>query len=143
MTTFQTVIMYACLAALGLSVIAGIPWLVCCALRTFFRSVPAGSRVALVLASALGGDAGTVWYNEDDPDCPVTMAWSGTSGNYVLTFDTAGLSPGFVQATYEQGQESYTSFGGAGIELTKIRIGGKVYTVGTATIDGKTVLTLQ
>lgn len=53
MTTFQTVIMYACLAALGLSVIAGIPWLVYCALRTFFRSVPAGFRVALVLASAV------------------------------------------------------------------------------------------
>ena len=94
-------------------------------------------------ASELGGDAGTVWYNEDDADCPVTMTWSGTSGNYVLTFDTAGLSAGFVQAAYEQGQESYTSFGGAGLELTKIRIGGKVYTVGTATIDGKTVLTLE
>ena len=94
-------------------------------------------------ASELGGGAGTVWYNEDDADCPVTMTWSGTSGNYVLTFDTAGLSSGFVQATYEQGQESYTSFGGAGLELTKIRIGGKVYTVGTATIDGKTVLTLE
>jgi hypothetical protein len=94
-------------------------------------------------ASELGGDAGTVWYNEDDAGCPVTMTWSGTSGNYVLTFDTAGLSAGFVQAAYEQGQESYTSFGGAGLELTKIRIGGKVYTVGTATIDGKTVLTLE
>ena len=53
MTTFQTVIMYACLAALGLAVLAGIAWLVCCALRTFFRSVPAGSRVALALASAV------------------------------------------------------------------------------------------
>ena len=94
-------------------------------------------------ASELGSGAGTVWYNEDDADCPVTMTWSGTSGNYVLTFDTAGLSSGFVQATYEQGQESYTSFGGAGLELTKIRIGGKVYTVGTSTIDGKTVLTLE
>ena len=110
---------------------------------TVTYAVEAEQHPTAQFASALGGDAGTVWYNEDDPDCPVTMAWSGTSGNYVLTFDTAGLSPGFVQATYEQGQESYTSFGGAGIELTKIRIGGKVYTVGTATIDGKTVLTLE
>lgn len=106
-------------------------------------AVEAEQHPTAQFASALGGEAGTVWYNEDDPDCPVTMAWSGTSGNYVLTFDTAGLSHGFVQATYEQGQESYTSFGGAGLELTKIRIGGKVYTVGTATIDGKTVLTLE
>ena len=110
---------------------------------TVTYAVEAEQHPTAQFASKLGGEAGTVWYNEDDADCPVTMAWSGTSGNYVLTFDTAGLSYGFVQATYEQGQESYTSFGGAGLELTKIRIGGKVYTVGTATIDGKTVLTLQ
>lgn len=119
----------------GISVASG----VC----TVTYAVEAEQHPTAQFASALGGDAGTAWYNEDDADCPVTMAWSGTSGNYVLTFDTAGLSPGFVQATYEQGQESYTSFGGAGLELTKIRIGGKVYTVGTATIDGKTVLTLE
>ena len=119
----------------GISVASG----VC----TVTYAVEAEQHPTAQFASALGGEAGTVWYNEGDADCPVTMAWSGTSGNYVLTFDTAGLSAGFVQATYEQGQESYTSFGGAGLELTKIRIGGKVYTVGTATIDGKTVLTLQ
>ena len=119
----------------GISVASG----VC----TVTYAVEAEQHPTAQFASALGGDAGTVWYNEGDADCPVTMTWSGTSGNYVLTFDTAGLSAGFVQATYEQGQESYTSFGGAGLELTKIRIGGKVYTVGTATIDGKTVLTLQ
>lgn len=45
MTTYQTAIMYACLAALGLAVLAGIAWLVCCALRTFFRSVPALSLI--------------------------------------------------------------------------------------------------
>ena len=110
---------------------------------TVTYAVEAEQHPTAQFASKLGGEAGTVWYNEGDADCPVTMTWSGTSGNYVLTFDTAGLSAGFVQATYEQGQESYTSFGGAGLELTKIRIGGKVYTVGTATIDGKTVLTLQ
>ena len=119
----------------GISVASG----VC----TVTYAVEAEQHPTVRFASELGGDAGTVWYNEDDADCPVTMTWSGTSGNYVLTFDTAGLSAGFVQATYEQGQESYTSFGGAGLELTKIRIGGKVYTVGTATIDGKTVLTLE
>ena len=53
MTTYQTVIMYACLATLGLAVLAGIAWIVCCALRTFFRSVPAGSRAALALATAV------------------------------------------------------------------------------------------
>lgn len=119
----------------GISVASG----VC----TVTYAVEAEQHPTAQFASALGGDAGTVWYNEGDADCPVKMTWSGTSGNYVLSFDTAGLSAGFVQATYEQGQESYTSFGGAGLELTKIRIGGKVYTVGTATIDGKTVLTLQ
>ena len=119
----------------GISVASG----VC----TVTYAVEAEQHPTARFASELGGDAGTVWYNEDDAGCPVTMTWSGTSGNYVLTFDTAGLSAGFVQATYEQGQESYTSFGGAGLELTKIRIGGKVYTVGTATIDGKTVLTLE
>lgn len=110
---------------------------------TVTYAVEAEQHPTARFAAELGGDAGDVWYSEDDADCPVTMTWSGTSGNYVLTFDTAGLSAGFVQATYEQGQESYTSFGGAGLELTKIRIGGKVYTVGTATIDGKTVLTLE
>ena len=110
---------------------------------TVTYAVEAEQHPTAQFASKLGGEAGTVWYNEGDADCPVTMTWSGTSGNYVLTFDTAGLSAGFVQATYEQGQESYTSFGGAGLELTKIRIGGKVYTVGTSTIDGKTVLTLE
>ena len=119
----------------GISVASG----VC----TVTYAVEAEQHPTAQFASKIGGDAGTVWYNEGDEDCPVTMTWSGTSGNYVLTFDTAGLSAGFVQATYEQGQESYTSFGGAGLELTKIRIGGKVYTVGTATIDGKTVLTLE
>ena len=119
----------------GISVTSGV--------FTVTYAVEAEQHPTARFASELGGDAGTVWYNEDDADCPVTMTWSGTSGNYVLTFDTAGLSAGFVQATYEQGQESYTSFGGAGLELTKIRIGGKVYTVGTATIDGKTVLTLE
>ncbi len=119
----------------GISVASG----VC----TVTYAVEAEQHPTARFASELGGDAGTVWYNEDDAGCPVTMTWSGTSGNYVLTFDTAGLSAGFVQADYEQGQESYTSFGGAGLELTKIRIGGKVYTVGTATIDGKTVLTLE
>ena len=53
MTTFHTVITYGFLAALGLAVLAGIPWLVCCALRTFFRSVPAGSRAALALIAAV------------------------------------------------------------------------------------------
>ena len=119
----------------GISVASG----VC----TVTYAVEAEQHPTAKFASALGGEPGTVWYSEDDADCPVTMTWSGTSGNYVLTFDTAGLSTGFVQATYEQGQESYTSFGGSGLELTKIRIGGKVYTVGTATIDGKTVLTLE
>ena len=119
----------------GISVASG----VC----TVTYAVEAEQHPTARFASELGGDAGTVWYNEDDAGCPVTMTWSGTSGNYVLTFDTAGLSAGFVQAAYEQGQESYTSFGGAGLEITKIRIGGKVYTVGTATIDGKTVLTLE
>ena len=119
----------------GISVASG----VC----TVTYAVEAEQHPTARFASEIGGDAGTVWYNEDDADCPVTMTWSGTSGNYVLTFDTAGLSAGFVQAAYEQGQESYTSFGGAGLEITKIRIGGKVYTVGTATIDGKTVLTLE
>lgn len=110
---------------------------------TVTYAVEAEQHPTARFAAELGGGAGTVWYSEDDADCPVTMTWSGTSGNYVLTFDTAGLSAGFVQATYEQVQESYTSFGGAGLELTKIRIGGKVYTVGTSTIDGKTVLTLE
>lgn len=52
MTTFQTVTMYACLAALGLFAVAWLAWFVCCALRSFSRSVPAGRRVALALASA-------------------------------------------------------------------------------------------
>ena len=49
LTTFQTVIMYACLAVLGLLVLAGIAWFVCGSLLTFFRSLPPGVRSALAL----------------------------------------------------------------------------------------------
>lgn len=106
-------------------------------------AVEAESHPTARFAASLGGDGGTVWYDEDAADCPVTMTWSGASGNYVLTFDIAGFPSGFVQAAYGQGGETYTSFGGAGLELTRIRIGGRAYTVGTATVDGKTVLTLE
>lgn len=84
------------------------------------------------------------WFADGDPHCPASFSWSGSSGAWTLTLTTPGDADGrgFIRAAYETGGESYTAFGGGGVEVRKIVVGGVPYIAGTSRIDGKTVLTL-
>ncbi len=82
------------------------------------------------------------WKSQDDAASLVTVAWSGTASNYVATVTTkAAQAQMFVRAEYEVSSEPYIK-NHVSVEMQTIRLGGKSYTLGTATIDGKTVLTL-
>lgn len=52
------------------------------------------------------------------------------------------IRAGFFRGAYMKGSETYVKSGGP-MSLSKLIIGGKTYTLGTAIIDGKTVLTLN
>lgn len=84
------------------------------------------------------------WLRDGDEGSPVSFSWSGGSGAWQLDFDVSGGDDvaGYVRATYETGGDSYTAFGGGGVELGRIRVGGIPYTAGVSQVDGKTVLTL-
>lgn len=69
--------------------------------------------------------------------------WSGGSGEWVATLPTFGNPTGFFRASYWTGGGTVVSYGAAAIEIPRIKIGNVEYTVGTATISGHTVLTLE
>lgn len=69
--------------------------------------------------------------------------WSGGSGEWVATLQTCGNPTGFFRASYWTGGGTVVSYGAAAIEIQRIKIGNVEYTVGTATISGHTVLTLE
>lgn len=82
------------------------------------------------------------WKKESDADCPATVVWTGESGAYVATITPkVGTSRLFFKATYEKGGETYIN-NVAPVAMRYIMIGGTRYRIGTATIDGHTVLTL-
>lgn len=91
-----------------------------------------------------GRSPGGPWLRDGEEGSPVSFSWSGGSGAWQLDFDVSGGddAAGFVRATYETGGGSYTAFGGGGVELGRIRVGGIPYIAGVSRIDGKTVLTL-
>ena len=84
------------------------------------------------------------WYAEDDAGCPCNVDWTHPSeGIYVCEWWTQGNEPAmFMRSQYGQGSESRI-VQNAPVEMQTIVIGGTKYALGTATIDGKTVLTLS
>ncbi len=68
--------------------------------------------------------------------------WTGDSGAWTATIPRGDGTCGFFRASYWAGGGTVVEYGAA-IHLTTIDIGGHQYTVGTATINGKTVLTLE
>ena len=84
------------------------------------------------------------WYAEDDAGCPCNVEWTHPSeGIYVCEWWTQGDEPKmFMRSQYGQGSESRI-VQNAPVEMQYIVLGGTKYALGTATIDGKTVLTLS
>ena len=83
-----------------------------------------------------------VWKSETADDCPATVTWSGTSGDYVVSVTpNTATTTCFFRATYETGGDTYVKHNAA-IGMSEIVLNGTTYTLGTATIDGHTVLTL-
>lgn len=82
------------------------------------------------------------WKAEDDPDCVANVEWSGSSGAWIATVSGKVAMPAFfVQASYEVGGNTYIKQS-APVQMSKIVLGGVEYTLGTAVINGNTVLTL-
>ena len=82
------------------------------------------------------------WYAEDDPGCPCNVDWTHPSeGIYVCEWWPQGDEPKmFMRSQYGQGSESRI-VQNAPVEMQTIVIGGVKGTLGTATINGITVLT--
>lgn len=78
------------------------------------------------------------WYKDTDEGAPHTVTWEGS----VATVKVPTNSAGFFRAFYWAGGENYVESTQA-MKLSRINIGGTTYTLGTATISGKTVLTLE
>ena len=82
------------------------------------------------------------WYAEDDAGCPCNVDWTHPSeGIYVCEWWPQGDEPKmFMRSQYGQGSESRI-VQNAPVEMQTIVIGGVKGTLGTATINGITVLT--
>lgn len=82
------------------------------------------------------------WKDEEDADCPATVSWSGSSGNWTaVVAGKVAEAQLFVKAEYEVGGNTYIKQS-APVSVQKLVLGGNEYRVGTATISGHTVLTL-
>ena len=82
------------------------------------------------------------WKDEEDADCPATVNWSGSSGNWTaVVAGKVAEAQLFVKAEYEVGGNTYIKQS-APVSVQKLVLGGNEYRVGTATISGHTVLTL-
>ena len=102
----------------------------------------------LHVAAELKPQGGTVWHDEGAEGCPAQFAgWTGSSGAWTnalwrASAPAAGETDAlFCCATYEAGGGTVVR-SNAPVSMSKIVLGGVTYTLGTATIDGKTVLTL-
>lgn len=110
-------------------------------------------RTALVVSYAITGDhptlsmalsleSGSQWFTEDDETKPATVAWSGHSGAWTATVTpNAATSQLFARAEYAVGGDTYLR-SLIPVSIPHLIIGGTKYSLGTATVDGKTVLTL-
>lgn len=82
------------------------------------------------------------WKDEEDADCPATVNWSGSSGNWTaVVAGKVAEARLFVKAEYEVGGNTYIKQS-APVSVQKLVLGGNEYRVGTAIISGHTVLTL-
>ena len=82
------------------------------------------------------------WKAETAADCPATVAWSGDSGAYVARITpNAATTKCFVKATYQRGGDTYIN-NRCAVGMSQLVLNGTTYNLGTATIDGNTVLTL-
>ena len=82
------------------------------------------------------------WFAETDVGCPVNVSWTSPDpGVYVCEWWPKSTEPTmFMKAEYGQGSETRIRQV-APVEMQSIVVGGVKYTLGTATIDGVTVLT--
>ncbi len=98
------------------------------------EKAPTG-EVCLELANAQ-------WKAETDSDCPATVEWSGSSGAWVARITpTASTDRCFFKASYETGGDTYVN-NRCAVGMSQLVLGGTTYNIGTAEIDGHTVLTL-
>ena len=83
------------------------------------------------------------WIDETNPECPCNTSWTDKGGGiYECEWWPKSTEPRmFMAAVYETGG-STRIVQHAPVEMQKIIIGGVEYTIGTDTINGKTVLTL-
>lgn len=89
-------------------------------------------------------DAGGTWHEAGADGAPFGAAvWTGLSGAWVATIQAGGAATGFFRASYWAGGGTVVSYGAAAMEMQRVKIGNVEYAVGTATIDGHTVLTLE
>ena len=86
--------------------------------------------------------ANAQWKAETDSDCPATVTWSGSSGAWVARITpTASTARCFFKASYAVGGDTYVN-NRCAVGMSQLVLGGVTYNLGTATIDGHTVLTL-
>lgn len=119
--------------------------------RTHLRvvyNVASDEPPVLHVAAELKAQGGTVWHDEGAEGCPATFAgWTGSSGAWTnalwrASAPAAGAADAlFCFATYEVGGGTVVR-NHAPVSMSRIVVGGVTYALGTATIDGKTVLTL-
>lgn len=82
------------------------------------------------------------WYAEDDADNPWSVTWSNATGKWVAEVVAKSSEPqGFFMTYYKRGAKSKIKHE-IPTELTSLVVNGVEYTLGTATINGNTVLTL-
>ena len=102
----------------------------------------------LYAAPSLAPGGATEWTALGDEGCPaLAEGWTGASGAWSnVVWRSEAPAPGetdqlYVYATYQRGGDTVIRHHAA-VEVEKLVLGGRTYTLGTATIDGKTVLTL-
>ena len=83
-----------------------------------------------------------IWYTEDDAANPWTVTWSNATGKWVAEVVAKDTEPqGFFMTYYKRGSKTVIKHA-VPTQLTALIINGEEYKLGTATIDGNTVLTL-
>ena len=100
-------------------------------------AVTATSHPTMSFATSLSGP----WYAEGAEGAPATSSWSGQSGAYTNEIASTEATL-FAYGEYLGGSASYIR-NALPTAMSEIVLGGVTYTLGTATIDGHTVLTLE